>query len=217
VTPYAVFLLLAPGALASDGTLTTTHATVALIAQFESPSDKTLLVWIAPVVEEIFRPAGLSIRWYETREAAPADAARILDVRFHGDCRPITSQAGSNVATQSRRLGWVFTHNGEIADEIIISCGALRQFAVEAQDGTASRPFFNLALVRLEARVIAHELLHVLLMSGYHGDSDFTSAHLYHSDWRRVGRLTDREAESLRRLNAPRGEPVVSNNILSGH
>jgi hypothetical protein len=190
----------------------TTDATVALVAHFERPPGQHILYWIAPIIAEVFRPAGLSLEWYATRDAAPENAARTLDVWFHGDCRPTAAREFWSPSLDSVHLGWVLSHDGHIAEDIFVDCAVVMQFAAEARSRTTNRALSDVMFLRLVERVVAHELLHVLLMSAVHGASDFTSPRLHASDWRRIGRLTHAEVQSLRRLYGPEASVAWAQN-----
>ena len=206
MTRDAVFVLLVWSSL-GRGQPVTTSATVALVPHFEKPFGRETLHQLVPMIAEVFRPAGLSLEWYENQRAPPVNPSRTLDVWFHGNCLPMPRMSwGSPV--NSLRLGWVFSRQGRIADEIHIDCGVVMQLAANSQTGIANRPLLGLVFQRLLEHVVAHELLHVLLMSGNHGASEFSRPHMDSSDWRRVGHLTDAEVQLLRQLYRP-DAPVV--------
>lgn len=185
----------------APGSLFSADATIALVTHFETDSGPEILRQIAAPIAAAFRPAGLSIEWYPSRDAAPASAARTLDVWFHGDCsssidRPVEAAHGTI------RLGWVHSDHGRIAGEITVDCPLVRGFAAQARSVSGSVPQLSLMYTRFLERVVGHELLHVLMMSGAHGKSDFSHAQLYASDWRRAGELTHAEIQSLRQWYA---------------
>jgi hypothetical protein len=195
VTRHAVSLLFLCAGLAFGGSFP--DATVALVAHFETSSGPRILVRIAAETAAFFRPAGLSLEWYPSREAAPANAARTLDVWFHGDCWPPDWQS-SGMPPGSTRLGWVRSEHGRIVREISVDCSLVMRFAAAARHSSTSSTLLDLVYTRFMERVVGHELLHVLLMSPQHGRSDFTRPRLYASDWRRIGSLTRAEVQSLR-------------------
>src|SRR5215831_1560441 len=126
MTRGAVFMLLTCSGLASGSPLTTS-ATVALVPHFQKPPGEQLLHWIAPMIAEVFRPAGLSVEWYQDRDLSPPNAARTLDVWFRGDCRPMAAREVWNSRSQSDRLGWVHSRNGRIDDDIVVDCARVLQ------------------------------------------------------------------------------------------
>jgi hypothetical protein len=164
------------------------------------------------MIAEVFHPAGLSLEWYKSRDAAPANAARTLDVWFHGDCWPIPAREFWRSPLNSVRLGWVHSQNGHIAGDISVDCAVVMQLVAEARSATTNRAVLDLVLLRLVERVVAHELLHVLLMSASHGSSDFSSPRLQISDWGRIGRLTHAEIQSLRQLYGPQASVAWAQN-----
>jgi hypothetical protein len=202
VTRDAVFMLLVCTGLGT-GRLLATSATVALVPHFETPLGQQILPWIAPTIAEAFQPAGLSVEWYKNRDAAPGNAARTVDVWFRGDCWPMTARNFRGSSWNSIRLGWVRSQNGHIGDDINVDCAAVMQLAAEARSATTNRALLDVVLLRLVEHVVAHELLHILLMSASHGHSDFSSPHMQASDWRRIGRLTHAEVQSLRKSYGP--------------
>jgi hypothetical protein len=202
VTRDAVFVLLVCTGLAQGHPLTTS-ATIALVPHFEKPSGRHILHQLAPMVAEVFRPAGLSLEWYENPRAAPANTARTLDVWFHGNCWLMPAEVFWNSPPASLRLGWVVSRGGHIAADINIDCAVVMQLAAKAQTVTTNRPLLGLVFLRLMERVVAHELLHVLLMSASHGDSELRRPQMSASDWRRIGCLTDAEVQLLRKFYRP--------------
>jgi hypothetical protein len=152
------------------------------------------------MLEEVFRPAGLSVAWYENRRYAPANTARILDVWFHGNCWPMPAEVPRGSPLQSLRMGWVLSRDGRIAEDINVDCAVVLHLAANAQTIATNRPLLDLVFLRLMEHVVAHELLHVLLMSASHGGTEFSRPRLAASDWRRIGRLTDVEVHLLRQL-----------------
>jgi hypothetical protein len=192
-----LFLLLLCAGVA-PGSSFPTDATIALVPHFDATPVPEILRQIAPPIAAAFRPAGLSVEWYPSRAAAPANAARTLDIWFHGDCQPLSGPMVEPRLQGVLRLGWVHSDHGRIAGEIVIDCPLVMGFAIHARNASTTTPQLSLVYERLLERVVGHELLHVLLMTATHGKSDFTHAQLYASDWRRNGQLTHAEIQSLR-------------------
>jgi len=184
-----------------------TNTTVALVAHFEGPSGQQVLHWIAPMIAEVFRPAGLSLEWYTAPDGVPANAARTLAVWFHGDCWPMAAGEFQRLLPAPVRLGWVLSHDGHIGADIEVDCTLVMRVAAEAQSST-NRTLSCAAFLRLMERVVSHELMHVLLMSAGHGTSDCTRARLQPSEWRRIGHLTHSELDLLRELYNPEASVV---------
>jgi hypothetical protein len=197
-----VFVLFVCGVLA-QGRPSKTSATIALVPHFEMPSGDRLIHWLAPMIAQVFRPAGLSLEWYDNREAVPANIVRTLDVSFHGTCWPMSARSSRISSLSFGRLGWVFSHDGQIADEVAVDCAQVMHLAADARNTTTDGPLLELVYLRLMERVMAHELLHVLLLSRGHGRSEFSRPRMQASDWRGIGHLTTSELRSLRQLYGP--------------
>jgi len=198
----AAYMLLLCRSLAPGRPLTATTS-VALIAHFERPPGQHLLNWIAPTIAEVFRPAGLSLAWHTAPENVPVKAARTLHVWFHGDCWPMAALEFRGSSHARVRLGWVLSHDGHIGPDIEVDCALVMQVAAAAQSST-NRMLSYVAYLRIMERVVSHELMHVLLMSAGHGVSDCTRARLEASEWRRIGHLTQAEANILQELYGPK-------------
>jgi len=199
VTWDAVSVLLVCTGLAQCHPVTTSR-TVALVPHFEKPLGQHILRWLEPMIAEVFRPAGLSLAWYENRRDAPANSARTLDVWFHGNCWPTPARVSRGSPLDSLRMGWVLSRDGRIAEDVNVDCAVVMQLAANAQTITTNRPLLDCVFLRLMEHVVAHELLHVLLMSASHGGSEFSRPQMAASDWRQIGRLTDVEVHLLREL-----------------
>ena len=87
------------------------------------------LRWLEPMIDEVFRPAGLSLAWYENHRDTPANPAPTLDVWFHGNCCPTPARVSRGSPLDSLRMGWVLSRDGRIAEDVNVDCALVMQLA----------------------------------------------------------------------------------------
>jgi hypothetical protein len=128
-------------------------------------------------LQAIVKPAGLQLGW----RRLPVEAGAVVDgasivVRFRGACTP-----DSESRLRGPAAGWAHTSNGSILPFIDIDCGRVWS-AVEADLEREAGFLREFHLGRALARVLAHELRHVLANTAGHGSSGLTKARLQSSD-----------------------------------
>jgi len=118
------------------------------------------------------KPAGLDFDWHPLADAGGRVSSWLAVIHFKGACdaaglRPDTGYAGP--------LGWTYVSDGEILPFIDVNCDGIRLFvqhdliAVPAAEREE-------AFGRAVARVIAHELYHVLANTKAHRGSGIAKA-----------------------------------------
>lgn len=141
---------------------------IRLYYEFQQQPPSVVLDSIQEELHRIMVPLGLNFEWrslaVDPRNEVSADLAII---RFKGQCdvndlQPTRSAPG--------RLGWAYMENGEVLSFIAIDCDQLRgllQPELRQMHERARASAYGAAT----ARVLAHELYHVLLKTASHDSS----------------------------------------------
>jgi hypothetical protein len=115
-------------------------------------------------LEAIMAPTGLEFSWYPLSQADAQVVSHLAIIHFQGECDaeglgPETGFSGP--------LGWIHTSDGQILPFIDVNCDGLRVFVQRDLIGVAAT---NREAVfgRAMARVLAHELYHLLANTRIH-------------------------------------------------
>jgi len=114
-----------------------------------------------------------STRWIVGESPVPAATySRILMVRFHGNCAIAPGDSGPE-SDDRIELADTVTSQGRILPYTVIDCDRLQAFP---RSGGSTRTGQEANLGRAGARVLAHELYHVLLQTPEHGKKGIAKA-----------------------------------------
>ncbi len=141
-------------------------APVAIYADFQRPCPEETFRTMRAELAAIMAPAGLALDWRTARDpcnSRPAAAVVVLEVR--GCC---CMKASSPAAAESGALGWTHVGDGAVLPFSGIDCDRVRRHIQPLVTGAA--PARRQALLgRALARVLAHEMYHVLARTLRHG------------------------------------------------
>jgi hypothetical protein len=158
-------ICLALGVLPAVGGGRVAHvAPVTLYTQFQQDPPAPVVQAIQSELEAIMAPTGLQFSWHTLAEAGGQNAFQLAVIHFKGECDAEGLRAESGFPGP---LGWTHISNGEILPFIDVNCDGLRIFvqhdliAVAAADRDT---IFGRAL----ARILAHELYHLLANTRVH-------------------------------------------------
>jgi len=149
-------------------------------------------------LDAIFRHSGVAVL---TSNCPVSSASIVVPCEVRGRCDAYNSNDFSDDEqgrTGNRRLGWAYTAQSWTPRRIGIDCGVITStvrrisWKVHPQ---RSRVFYKCA-----ARVVAHELLHVLLNSPDHSTSELRHSELRVGDFYVEPHLTAAEIDRLRVL-----------------
>ena len=165
--PIGVLLLgLSLGALPCGGQDAGFIAPVALYARFQSEPAPLVMSSVREGLANIMRPVGVRFEWRSLPNSEAGEvAAQLVMITFTGDCdlstmNPAPSKAGV--------LGFTHAVAGVIIPFSDIDCDAVR--GLIQRDLTLERPGRReLLFGRAIARVLAHELYHILANTAKHG------------------------------------------------
>jgi hypothetical protein len=170
-------------------------AAVTLYTEFQQTPPDSVLDAIEDELEAIMSPAGLHFVWHPLTDAGGRVAAQLAVVHFRGECDAAGLRPESRLPGP---LGWTHISDGEILPFIDINCEGIRIF-VQRDLICVRNADREKAFGRGVARVLAHELYHLLANTRIHASSGIAKA--YYS----VGELLAetfqfgrKECESLR-------------------
>ena len=145
---------------------------VTLYTQFQQAPPADVQEAITDELTTIMTPSGLEFDWHTLAEASGRVTSQLAIIRFKGECdannlRPESGFPGP--------LGWTHISDGEILPFIDVNCDGLRLFIERDLLGvpTAQR---DTTFGRAAARILAHELYHLLGNTKSHAGSGIAKA-----------------------------------------
>jgi hypothetical protein len=130
-------------------------------------------------LEEIMAPTGVGLAWHDGE--ATVDG-RLAVIRLQGVCKadaPLPFELAVTLSshnTDPEALGKTHISNGQVLPFADIRCDHVRKFILTPLRSGANPAARDLMLGRALARVIAHELYHILLRTQTHGRSGIARA-----------------------------------------
>jgi hypothetical protein len=184
-------------------------APVTLYTHFQQNPPAALLVSIQSELEVIMTPAGLHFDWHPLADAGGRISSQLAVIHFKGACdvadlRPDTGYLGP--------LGWINLTDGEILPFIDVNCDAIRLFIQHdliAVPAAAREEAFGRAV----ARVLAHELYHLLANTKAHTSVGVAKAAYSVGDLLSQTFQFDKKECALLRLRAVHLEPQMSGEV----
>ena len=146
---------------------------IRLYHQFQQEPPAAVLESLEADLDEIMFPVGLSLEWRSLAVNTGREASvELVVIHFNGECdandfQPIYGYPGP--------LGWTHVNDGEILPFIGINCDGIRIFLQRRLLGFPEQARAS-TYRRAVARVLAHELYHVLLRTAKHGSSGIGKA-----------------------------------------
>ncbi len=127
-------------------------------------------------IEELMHPANLAVHWHD---GSGDVAGQLAVIRLQGDCHadarlPFDLQLTS--AHDPEALGTTHVSNGVVLPFADIRCDQVRRFIQAPLRSGHNREIREQMLGRALARVIAHELYHILLRTKSHGKTGVARA-----------------------------------------
>jgi hypothetical protein len=200
-------LCLTLGAVPALGGERTTDAPLALYTEFQQTPPDSVLDAIQDELDAILSPAGLQFSWYSLAEAGSRVSTQLAIIHFKGECtaedlRPEVAYPGP--------LGWTHISNGEIIPFIDVNCEGIRLLVQRELLGMPAR-VRETVFGKAVARVLAHELYHLLANTTAHAGSGIAKA--YYTAEELVGpslQFSKKECEKLRGRSFHRVQTVIA-------
>jgi hypothetical protein len=147
---------------------------IGLFLRFDAPPGEVFLATMEAELARIMRPADLRLRWLLPGDLNEKRAfARALVFTFHGVCRATPGEANGEQITGSVSLADTAGDGASILPYSDINCDRLRGFlSGEGPAGAGAESRLGFAM----ARVLAHEMYHVLLETRVHGRTGISRA-----------------------------------------
>jgi hypothetical protein len=174
-----------------------TPTPLTVVFQFDNPHSKKAFEEMKRELGSIFKNAGIQIGWRDRDQVSSSESfANLVVVKFRGACKidPATDRD-----EDSGPLAFTYTSDGAILPFSEVECDRVRsslRHAVSGGDRTRSDLVFGRAM----ARVLAHELYHVLSGTESHAAKGVAQRALSGSDL--IGdqlELSQDELNSMRR------------------
>jgi hypothetical protein len=117
--------------------------------------------------EGILKDSGLRLDWEMRNEAAAKTFPNLVMVRFKGNCGV---QATTRNPGELGTLGFTYTSEGVVQPFSEVSCNTIGAFLLSGLKSSANQDPEKMMGVAM-GRVVAHELVHMLLGSEKHAES----------------------------------------------
>lgn len=180
---------------------------VGVMLRFEREPSPAFLQLLQSEVGSIFRPSRLDLRWEILQSGRqPGTYNRVAVVQMHGTCAPTETRGTSS---GSLRLGWTAVNEGEVLPYATIDCDQIARVLASSRNPSVNRQLWPTIYARLAGRVLAHELIHVLLRSPEHSDSDCARSPLRSIDLDLQARLSDAEVAALKQIGRRTGTAMA--------
>jgi len=149
------------------------NAPVTLYTEFQQQPPDSVLDAIQDELDLIMAPAGLHFGWFPLSQAGSRVSAQLAVVHFKGECdaEELTPDGG-----YPGPLGWTHISDGEILPFIDVNCAGVRIFVQRdllAMPAATREGAFGRAI----ARILAHELYHLLANTRSHAGKGVARAY----------------------------------------
>jgi len=147
-------------------------APVTLYTQFQNEPPAPVVQAIESELEAIMAPTGLHFSWHPLAEAGSQVSSQLAIIHFKGECdaEGLKSEGGF-----PGPLGWTHISDGEILPFIDVNCDGLRIFVQRELIGAPAADR-EAMLGRAMARILAHELYHLLANTRTHAGGGIAKA-----------------------------------------
>ncbi len=189
--------------------------TVGVLLKFERQPPMMFVKALQHQVGAIFRPSSLDLKWELLRgNRQPGTYDRVVVIEMRGVCDPNQSKHPEPAADARVNLGWTIVNDGEVLPYAVVDCDQITRVLSGAPHRGTNFAFsamysFQSMYNRLASRVLAHELMHVLLRTSEHHQSDCMRSPLRPIDLATEPRLQPSEIAALREIMRTRGETLA--------
>jgi hypothetical protein len=177
---------------------------VTIVYRFDGPTSAVAFGEMEDEIQAVMGSTSLRPEWRNRAEVTSSDRfEKLVVVDFHGRCR---TGPGGSMGKEDQPLGWAQVADGKVLPFIEIECGRVQASLPSTlwrQNQTS-----DLTLGRALARVLAHELYHVLAGTTSHSRSGIAKPALSGYDLT-SSRLVFTPAEVDRMMSAQEPPSVV--------
>ena len=141
----------------------TSSSSLAILFRFDGPYSQAAFQEMERELTTLMEPSAVRLEWHDRRDITQADSFQsLVMVNFHGRCR--LESAGA-AADEDKPLAWTHVVDGKVLPFSDVECDRVRA-SIHSANGM--RQLSDLVLGRALARVLAHELYHVLARTSAH-------------------------------------------------
>ena len=135
---------------------------LAIVFRFDGPYSQAAFREMERELTTLMEPSAVRPEWHDRRDVTPSDSFEsLVMVNFHGRCR---AESVAAPAEGDKPLAWTHVVDGKVLPFSDVECDRVRA-SIHSANG---RQLSDLVLGRALARVLAHELYHVLARTSTH-------------------------------------------------
>ncbi len=185
--------------------------TVGVMLKFEQKPPSGFVKRLGTAVREIFRPSGLDVRLEVfDNNLRPKEYNRAVVVEMRGACPMVPPDLGPSNQPDRATLGFTRIQEGEVIPFSMVDCEQLVRIVQGVRAQTPNRLFLYTAYWNAMGRVMAHELMHMLLRTADHRETDCLRSPVRAGDLQFSARLNPAEIAALRQIGDPRVSAAAS-------
>jgi len=193
-------LLVAPAVIGQTASPQFAKPTVGLILTFQQQPAPAFARELRRSVDEVFRPAGLGFHWLTDLKVQPGTYDRAIVANLTGRCDPRRMDELPATSHGRLQLGTTVVNDGEVIPFINLHCDDMARVVSAQRAVTPNRLQLDAMFYRVAARVMAHELMHALLKTTDHRNTDCARAPLRAADLMMNAKLQPSEVAALREI-----------------
>ena|SRR5688572_6317349 len=184
---------------------------VDVLLRFEQEPDGFFIGQLRRQVERIFQPTQIDLWLRKFTPGMSTDARRrtvFFDVK--GRCSNTRSQQLSTELVGMASLGWTFMQSEEAPSYAVIDCDQISRMVRSVRQQFPAN-HIHFIFERLSGRVLAHELMHILLGTKIHSERGVTQSPLKSHDIGLAPALSRAEIAALAELGSNSSDgPILS-------
>lgn len=141
----------------------TSSSPLAILFRFDGPYSRAAFREMERELTTLMEHAFVRLEWHDRKDITEADSFQnLVMVNFHGSCRAEPAPARYD---GEEPLAWTHVADGKVLPFSEVECDRVR---ASIHSASGMRPPSDLVLGRALARVLAHELYHVLARTSAH-------------------------------------------------
>jgi hypothetical protein len=162
----------ASGASVAPHTIPASPVSLTVVFQFDGPHSEKSFQEMKQELGAILKDSGILIDWRERNQVSSSDSfANLVVVKFRGACK---IDPAADLDVESGPLAFTHTSDGAILPFSEVECDRVRSALLRASFPVQNRAHFEIVYGRAMARVLAHELYHVLAGTESHSHHGLT-------------------------------------------